>query len=239
MKNKLKVWLRKNLLTPDPNDYVAVVSPMGSINKKGLIDALVEEGVEIKRETLEDVISRYNRKSASYAVSGWNVDTGLVYMRPVVTGAIYGKRLDPAKNSVYVSVVQGVDIRKEAAQTEVEILGEMPDVMYILQVVNMQIKVADNTLSRGRNVQVEGAYIKVAGEDPSVGVYLVNVDNGAETKLEAEYVVTNEPSKLMLLIPADLAEGAYRLKVVTQFTGASKLLKSPREAVFGQELTVI
>ncbi len=239
MKNRLKVWLRKNLLTPDPNDNIAVVSPMGSINKKGLIDALVEEGVEIKRETLEDVINRYNRKSASYVLSGWNVDTGLVYMRPVVTGAIYGKRIDPAKNSVYVSVVQGADIRKEVAQTEVEILGEMPDVMYILQVINMQTKAADNTLSRGRNVQVEGAYIKVTGDDPSVGVYLVNVDNGTENKLEAEYIVTNDPSKLMLLVPVDMAEGAYRLKIVTQFSSGNKILKAPREAMFGQELTVI
>jgi hypothetical protein len=47
--------LRKNELTPDPNDYTAIISPAGKINKSGLIDAVMDEGIEIKRETVEDV----------------------------------------------------------------------------------------------------------------------------------------------------------------------------------------
>jgi hypothetical protein len=239
MKNILKIWLRKNDLTPDPDDYTGVVSSMGSINKDGLVDAIIEEGVEIKRETIDDIVSRYNRHSAAHAVKGYNVDTGLVYLRPVVTGALYGKTFDPAKNSVYVSAVQGVEIRREIAQTQVEILGEMPDVTYILQVINMQTKAADGTLTRGRNAQVEGAHIKVTGDKPSVGVYFINAESAEEIKLEADFIVTNDPSKLLLLVPADLAPGAYRLKVVTQFSSGNKLLKAPREAIYGHELTVI
>jgi hypothetical protein len=241
MANILKVWLKKNELTPDPNDYNAVVSSVGSISKQGIIDALVKEGVELQRETLEDVVNRYNRVCAAHVLSGWNVDTGLVYMRPVVSGAFYTKKFDPAKNSVYVAVTQGSSIRKEVSDTKVEVLGEMPDMMYIMQVVNMQSKSSDGTLVRGRNAQVEGAYLKLVGDDPAVGVYLtsVGVKNAVETKLDADHIVTNEPSKLLILVPADLPQGAYRLKVVTQFTGSNKQLKAPREAVFGQELAVV
>jgi hypothetical protein len=57
-------------------------------------------------------------------------------------------------------------------------------------------------------------------------------------KFDDEYIVINIPGKL-LLIPEDLTEGTYRLKVVTQFTGSSKLLNSPRQTVFGHDLTVI
>ena len=239
MKNTLKAWLKRLDVTPDPNDYSAVVSYMGSINQKGVVDAIIADGIELKRETIEAAVNRYNRKCAEFALNGWNVDTGLVYMRAVITGAFYGKKVDPARNSVYVSITQGAEIRREVAQTQVEILGEMPDVMYILQVTNMQTKAADGTLTRGRNALVEGAYLKVMGAEPAVGVYLLNVENGQETKLDDDLIVTNDPSKLMLLIPADCPTGTYRLKVVTQFTAGNKLLKSAREVVFAQELTVI
>jgi hypothetical protein len=240
MNNILKAWLRKNLLTPDANDYTAVVSSMGSINKDGLIEAIKEEGTELTAETLNDVITRYNRHAARYAASGWNVDTGLVYLRPVITGVFYGKAFDPEKNSVHISATQGLEIRKELKQTTVEILGEMPDVMYILQVINLQTKTADGTLTRGRNAQVDGSYIKVVGDDPAVGVYLVSDESGAgEIKLDADYIVVNDPAKLILLIPSDIAAGAYRLKIVSQFTGGNKHLKAPRQVIYDHELTVI
>ncbi|MDR0698916.1 MAG: hypothetical protein LBG28_06840, partial [Tannerella sp.] len=153
MKNILKTLLRKNELTPDPNDMIAVVSSMGKIDKSGLIDALMEEGLELKRETVEDIVTRYNRVAAGFAARGWNVNTGLVYLRAVITGAILGKKYDPEKNGLYVSATQGPEIRKELVNTEVEILGEKADLINIFQVVNMQTKAADGTLTRNRNAQ--------------------------------------------------------------------------------------
>ena len=238
MKNNLKIWLRKLDLTPDPNDYAAVVSYMGNVNKQKVIDALIAEGTDLKRETIEDVVNRYNRLCAFYALQGWTVDTGLVYMRAIVTGPFYNKKIDPARNSIYVSVTQGVDVRREVADTKIEILGEAPDTMYILQVVNTQSKMPDGTLTRGRTATIEGAYLKIAGDNPACGVYLTNVDTDVETKLPEDHLASNLPSKLMILVPAEIPTGNYRLKVVTQFTSASRLLNSPREAVF-EVLTVI
>ncbi|MDR1454511.1 MAG: hypothetical protein LBJ01_02560, partial [Tannerella sp.] len=120
MKNILKAWLRKNVLTSDPKGFTALVSAAGSINKQGLIDAIVEEGIELKRETVEDVVTRYNRVAARYAVRGWNVDTGLVYLRAIITGLFFGRKFDPEKNGIYVSATQGMEIRKELSSTEVE-----------------------------------------------------------------------------------------------------------------------
>jgi hypothetical protein len=238
MKNILKALLRRNELTPDPHDYTAVVSPAGKIDKAGLIDAVKEEGVEIKRETIEDIVNRYNRIAARYAARGWNVDTGLVYLRAIITGIFFGRKFDPAKNGLYVSAIQGMEIRRELADTEVEIIGEVPDMIAVYQVTNLQTKVADGTLTRGRNFEIEGSYIKIAGDDASVGVYLESVDNGTAYKFEDEYIIVNNPSKLLLLVPAELTTGIYRLKVVTQYA-ANRTLKSPRETVFVQELTLI
>jgi hypothetical protein len=239
MKNILKALLRKYEMTKDTNDFIAVVSPAGTIDKSGLIDAVMEEGVEIKRETVEDVINRYNRIAARFAARGWNVNTGLVYLRVVITGLFFGKKFDPAKNGLYVSATQGTAIRNELANTEVEILGEAPEMISISQVTNLQTKVADGTLTRGRNVEVEGSYIKIAGDDASVGVYLESADGGQSYKFDTEYIAVNSRSKLLLLVPTDVVPGMYYLKVATQYTSGNHLLKTPREAVFVQELTVI
>jgi hypothetical protein len=212
---------------------------MGSINRSGLIDALFEEGIELKRETVEDVIGRYNRMAARYAARGWNVDTGLVYLRAVITGIFRSQKFDSAKNSIYVSAVQGLEIRRELANTEVDIMGEAPDVIHIYSVVNLQTRTADGTLTRGYNAEVDGVYIKIAGNDPATGVYLENIDSHEPYKLGMNMIVTNNPRKLLLLIPSDLYTGTYRLKVVTQYSGTNKDLKTPRTVVFGQMLTVL
>ena len=52
----------KNHLTPDPNDFMAVPVTTG-IDE--IVDELVSEGLELKRETVIDVITRFNRKTAA------------------------------------------------------------------------------------------------------------------------------------------------------------------------------
>ena len=71
---------------------------------------------------------------------------------------------------------------------------------------------------------------RIPGDDPSVGVWLRNTDTGDETQLPAVNIVLNEPSRLLLLIPAELAQGEYELRVVTQMTSGGWTLKEPRSA---------
>jgi hypothetical protein len=238
MKHIVKVWLRKIGLTLDPNDMTAFVSSTGSVNKQGIIDAIMEDGTEWQRETIAGVIDRYQRKVVQMVAESKDVNDGLVYLRLGVSGVFHSKKYDPTVNSVHVSASQGTMLRSMIASLEVEVLGEMPDVMHIYQVVNMHTKTADGTIMHGRNAEVEGSYIKVAGDDPTVGVYLENVDSGEVYKFEDSLIVQNNASKLMLLIPTHLTDGMYRLKIITQYT-SHKLLKAPREAVFGQILTLI
>ncbi|WP_156481979.1 DUF4469 domain-containing protein, partial [Bacteroides intestinalis] len=69
------------------------------------------------------------------------------------------------------------------------------------------------------------------GTDPSVGITLKS-SSGKETKVAEDLWVTNDPSKLTFIIPADLADGTYELKVTTQFGSNSKtMLKVPRSVM--------
>jgi hypothetical protein len=55
-------------------------------------------------------------------------------------------------------------------------------------------------------------------------------------KVDLSDVVVNNPSELMVLVPA-LPAGAYRVCIVTQYS-ASRLLKVPHTYLFDKELTV-
>lgn len=109
MKKTLNAWLKKNLLTEDPKDYAASVQSKGSAVLADIVNEMANEGMEIKRETVIDIISRFNRKAADLVLSGYNVNTGLVYMRPVVKGVFHDKIWTADANPVYIAINQGMD----------------------------------------------------------------------------------------------------------------------------------
>jgi hypothetical protein len=238
MKKVLKAWLRKNQLTADPNDYMASADVIDSIDLSAIVDELVKEGMEIKRETVVDIISRYNRKAAELVVSGYNVNTGLVYMRPVIKGAFYEKVWNPETNPVYVAINQGMDLRNAIAETTVEILGIQSDPLEIISLTDSTTGKTDGTLTKGRNAELKGSYLKIVGENADCGVSFTNTATKEVTKLDMADIVINEPSRLLILVPATLAAGEYELSVTTQYSGGSSMLKQPRTVLVGMPIVI-
>ncbi len=238
MKKTLKAWIRKNQLTEDPNDYMASVVVNGSIGINAIVDELQNEGMELKRETVIDIISRFNRKAADMVLSGYNVNTGLVYMRPVIKGVFYDKIWNPETNSVYIAINQGMDLRNAVAETVVEIMGEQADPLEIFSLTDTTTGKTDGTLTPGRNAELKGSYLKIAGENPDCGITFRNTATQAVTKLAAGDIVLNEPSRLLILVPATLEAGEYELSVTTQFTGGNTLLKAPRTVVLDMPVII-
>ncbi|MDY3319373.1 DNA-binding domain-containing protein [Riemerella anatipestifer] len=238
--NTLKAWLRPNLLTKDdPNDFVAVPLLGGSLGITEIIEALKKEGMEIKTETAVDIITRFNRKASELVLNGYSVNTGLVYMRPAIKGVFYDKTWDKEKHSVYVNVNQGTDLRKAANDTKVEILGEQSSPMSVFSITDKATGKADGTLTKGKNAEIKGTYIKIDGDNPKNGIVFKNLDNQNEVKLSAEHIVLNEPSRLLILVPTDLEAGNYELSITTQSSKGTTLLKEPRTETLSTPITIV
>lgn len=238
MIRKIKAWLVKNPLTEDPSDYSAVVDSNGKVNIEEIVGELISEGMEIKRETVIDIVSRFNRKCIDLALSGYNVNTGLVYLHATIRGAFHDTTWDKQQHQLRVSVSQGADLRKAAAETTVEILGEHRDLITLFGITDMSTGRTDGSVRRGFNAEIRGTYIKVIGDDPSVGLYLHGVDSGDEIRLPEEFLVLNEPSRILFLIPNDMPDGRYELHVTTQYSSGNKPMKTPRTAVLSTTVVV-
>ncbi|MDY3526066.1 DNA-binding domain-containing protein [Riemerella anatipestifer] len=238
--NTLKAWLRPNLLTKDdPNDFVAVPLLGGSLGITEIINALKKEGMEIQTETAVDIITRFNRKASELVLNGYSVNTGLVYMRPAIKGVFYDKTWDKEKHSVYVNVNQGTDLRKAANDTKVEILGEQSSPMSMFSITDKATGKADGTLTKGKNAEIKGTYIKIDGDNPKNGIVFKNLDTQNEVKLAKDNIVLNEPSRVLILVPSDLEAGNYELSLTTQYSNSKSLLKEPRTETLSTPVTIV
>lgn len=235
---KLNAWLRPNHLTEDKSDYVAVPQTLGSLAIPDIVKELQKEGMEIKAETAIDIITRFNRKTAERVVQGYTINTGLVYMRPVIKGNFYSQAWVPKINSVYVAMSQGNELRKAIAGTSVEILGEQREPIAIYTLTDTTTGNTDGTLTKGRNAEIKGNYLKITGDNEANGIMFRNIDTKEETKLLSADIVLNEPSRLLILVPDSLTAGEYELVITTQFSSGNVTLKQPRTVVFDQPVVI-
>jgi hypothetical protein len=204
-----------------------------------IIEELVEDGMELNPATVKDVITRFNKKSMDSLLRGYRVSNGLVHMHITVGGVFYNKIWNADQNSVYVAISQSKELRQTVANADVEILGEHPNPMAIFTLTDLSTKLTDGSITRRFNVEIKGTYIKVAGDDPACGIYFRNEDRQIEYKLPDEYLVLNEPSRLLILVPENLEPDSYELRVVTQYTNSKQQLKTTRSATYKLPITVI
>lgn len=229
MQNKLKGWIAPNSVTKDPNDKILILDPAGHVGLEEIYKEMREEDTGLRPETLTHVVTLYERIVARFLMNGYYVNTGLFYAVPRFSGIIDGGRWDPAKNNIYVSFLQDKILREEIAKTDVVIQGEKNDVMYILETEDKKTGLKDGSMSPGRNFVVRGAYIKVVGDDSSVGISFRNKADDTIVKVTEDMFATNNPSELIFLVPAELSDGEYELTVTTQYTkNTGVYLKAPR-----------
>lgn len=229
MQNKLKGWIAPNSVTKDPNDKILILDAAGNVGLEQVYKEMREEDTGLRQETLVHVVSLYERIIARFLMNGYNVNTGLFYAVPRFTGLIEGGRWNPEKNNIYVSFTQDKVLREEIAKTQVVIQGEKNDVMYILETEDKKTKLKDGCMTPGRNFAVRGSYLKIVGDDASVGITIRNKENDAITKITEDMFATNNPSELIFLVPTELTDGEYELTVTTQYTkGTGITLKTPR-----------
>jgi hypothetical protein len=124
MKNVLKAWLIKNKLTKNSTELYAQVSNEGKIGVSEIIDEIIKDGLDMNPELVLDIINRFNQKSAEMVVTGHNVNTGLVRMRPIVKGSFYNHDWNPNINWIDITLMHGSDLSDAISNTTVQIIGE-------------------------------------------------------------------------------------------------------------------
>lgn len=228
IKYVLNVQLADNTVTvEDKNDKIAVLVQAGTADFQRVVSEIMAVNPGLERETVEAVLNLEKRVVKKLLLTGFRVNTGLYSAVVQPTGVVENKSWDKERNSLYASFTQGGDLREAISGTSVNIIGEKGNAMYVAGGQDTATRAPGFTATAGRNYTLTGAYLKVAGSDPSVGITLTS-SSGVVTKITEDMWAVNKPSQLIFLIPAGLADGEYELKVTTQYSGNNSLLKAPR-----------
>ena len=229
MPNVIKAWLADNpVTTDDKNDKMFLVETGQTYEFDDIINEMHNEETGLRIETISHVVKLFIRIVIRLLLNGNKVNVNLFYAVAKLRGVAEKGQWNPLKNSIYVLLTQGAELRKAIEETTVEILGEKSNVMYILEVEDRDTGMTDGTITPGRNAFIRGASLKVVGDDPSVGITLTPVGGGSETKLNEKDITINSPTEMVIIVPAGLEDGTYTLTITTQYSRSSTLLKEPR-----------
>jgi len=172
--------------------------------------------------------------------NGFTVNTGVFNVRPAIKG-VFNKateQFNPEKHKISFEFNQGLKLRKETANVNVEITGVSKVTFFIDQVTDVESETVNDLLTPNRNLRINGSRIKIEGENDENGVYFINQETNERVKVESKMPL-NKPSELIVVIPG-LGTGTYKVEIVTQYSGnSSKPLKEPRSTLFDKVLNVL
>ncbi|SMP34813.1 DNA-binding domain-containing protein [Chryseobacterium profundimaris] len=238
--HKIKAYLYDNVLTKDnPNDFIARTMSERSLSVQDICNAATSRGgADISASAMAHATELFLKEMAYQLCDGYSVNTGYFTASTTIRGVFDSpsETYNPEKHSILFQFNQGEKLRAEIPTIEVNILGVAEASSVILQVKDIKTASVNDLLTPGRNLKITGAKIKIAGEAAENGIFFINTGTNERTAVEASDIVTNNPSELVIVIPA-LAAGIYTLEVVTQYA-ASQLLKDARVAKFDKVLTV-
>ncbi|WP_352421001.1 DUF4469 domain-containing protein [Proteiniphilum sp.] len=239
-KNKVMVELYDLPITERKDDRFGRVVTSKSLNEDDLIKTAVARRTDLNATTLKASIEILKQIAIEEVCNGASVAFGLGFFGLKVNGVFTGDNAqwDSTKHSLGVRVIPNVNLRKAVETTGVNIRGLAVSGTVINSVTDVASGEENGTLTPGGGVNLTGTRIRIEGENPSVGLKLVNMETDAETAIPATSILTNDPSRVTFIVPADLPEGDYQLVLTTQFSGVKTPLKEPRSYEFGYPLNV-
>ena len=231
--HSVKANLYDNPLTDDPNDFVARVSSERALSVEDICaSATTRGGADISASAMSHGVNLFLKELTYQLCNGFSVNTGYFTATPLIKGVFNSKdeKFDSNKHSLVFQFNQGDTLRKELSNVSVEIVGVADSTISILQVTDVKTASVNDLITPNRNLKIKGYKLKLVGDNANVGVYFVNNATAERTKVDPSDIVTNNPSELVIVIPA-LAAGTYMLEVTSQFSSGSSTLKEPKTAL--------
>lgn len=226
---RIDAFLQDNSLTTDnTQDVYAVPASKEPADEERILAEMKAEDTGLRRETLLHVFELEKRVIKRLLLSGHAVNTGLYHASVAFRGLVKNSQWNPDENQIVVNFNPGADLREAIRQTQVNILGAKPAGISVTGVQDVATKADNASATAGRAFTLTGRNIRIAGQDPAVGLTLI-AEDGTETAVTDDLWVINKPSTVTFIIPAQMEAGTYTLRLTTQFSGNStRLLKTPR-----------
>jgi len=233
--HRIRVKLYPNYLPTADGAYIARTDSEASLSIEQVCAALKNRGgYGGDYEDLVEGVRQFFDEAAYQLCDGFAVNTGYYSVHPNIGGTFNSTTEihDHKKHPISFRFRTGRKLRRLVEHIGVDIEGIADTSGYIDEFIDPEEDSINSHYFPGNQFIIHGHKIKLAGDDPDVGVYFVPVNNPANT-MKATRIAESTPSKIIGVAPGTGAS-PVRIEVHTQFSGSGgTLLKAVRVITSG------
>ena len=167
-RHKIRAELYDNLLTEDPNDFAARVIADKPLTSKDVCNYAAQRGgADISAKAMEHAVDLYLSEMAYLLCNGFTVSTGIFSVRPKIKG-VFNKateQFNPEKHKISFDFNQGLRLRRELANVNVEITGVSKEPLNTAATLSRCLKSREKVFLIGfcRCYDIRASYMGVYG----------------------------------------------------------------------------
>ena len=208
----LKYYLKANQLTPDPNDYNAVVVSEGAASMKDIVRLIKHRYTKLSESDIQAVLDEFLDAITFWIQENKTINTPMINVTATITGVFNSPQesFDPAKHKVNIRIKPASKMRETARTMKLERISPPSRIPLIEDFYDVASKNYRSSITSLNPVRILGDRLRFDEEDEQQGVFFINAEDQQETP--AEMIVDNDPSKLTFMAP-DLPDGLYYVEV--------------------------
>ena len=233
----LKYALRENLLTPEPNDYMAQVTDSQSYNLEKIIDKMIERGSTLTKADITATMQIYSETICSLLEEGFQINTPLINTSMSISGVFDGATdsFDSSRHNVNINITPGTKLKETLSKVKTQKVEATSTDPFVTEVKDIVSGKVNESLTKGGILQAVGARLKFDNSDEAQGVFLVPETGSA---VRCGVVAENKPARVMAMIPADITAGTYYLEIRSKMDSSGKATKNLKVGRFNKALTI-
>ena len=228
--HNIRIKLYPNHLPKVEGSYIARTNNEKTLTIEDVCTAMkTRGGFTGSYETLLENVRQYYDEVAYQLCDGYAVTNGYYYIYPNIGGTFNSvtEIHDHKKHPISFRFGMRGKLRKLIEDIAVEVEGIADGSGYIDSFIDFEEDSFNSLFLPGNQFAIHGHKIKLAGDDPGVGLYFVPVDDPSKA-VKVTRLAENSPSRITGIAPN--TEHAYnRIEIRTQYSGATnRTLKKPR-----------
>ena len=226
----IKYALRENLLTAEPDDYMAQVTDSQVYTLDEIVDRMTKRGTTVTRTDLVAIMQLYGEECAA------SLNTPVVNTSYSITGVFTGEddNFDKSRHTIKLNVTPGTLLKeavKKAKTSKVESSNTDP---YITKVSD-KVNASTSEIKAGSVMELLGSRLKFGKEDIEQGVFAVSSSDGKAYRCPV--VIENKPARVIVLLDPSVPAGEFTVEIRTKFNEKSRPLKTMKTGRFRKTLT--
>jgi len=228
--HRIRVKLYPNYLKNVKGAYIARTNNERTLDVEDICTASkTRGGFTGSLKDMLEFVNWYFDETAYQLCDGYAVTNGYYTIHPNVGGTFdsVNEAHDHEKHPISFRFTTRARLHSLAKNIAVEVEGIVDTSGYIDTFFDYEEKSTNGIYVPGNQFAIHGDKIKIAGNDPGIGVYFVPVDDPSKA-VKMTRIAENNPSKITGIAP-QTEHLQNRIEIRTQFAGSgSILLKAPR-----------